>query len=192
MCYYIRMNNTAYLNYKDYWNCYAKHQLTQLEEWLQESSAYSSMRKFQLTHIRLDWSTHRRFSRGGWYNRHGGAGVSMAMWHVCGRKAPNAKVPQKVYEYASYQDDSEIGNFYTDNTHDRLMMELCHEVAHAAQYTHKRVHNMIGIKPHGDVFKMFYREIRNQWLNTYLPDQNEMGRLYRDHRKMSVLQEFAI
>ena len=185
------MTNIIRLDYKDYWEFEAEHQLTQIEEWLQESSSYSSMREFQLKHIRLDWSTRRRYSRGGWYTQHNGAGVSIAMWPICGRKSPDEKVPQKVFEYASFEDDPEIGNFYTDNTHNRLMMVLCHEVANAAQYTHKRVHSMTGIKPHGEEFKMFYREIRNHWLNPYLPDQNKMGIEYRKHKKMSIMQEIA-
>ena len=57
------MTNIIRLDYKDYWEFEAEHQLTQIEEWLQESSSYSSMREFQLKHIRLDWSTRRRYSR---------------------------------------------------------------------------------------------------------------------------------
>ena len=185
------MSNIIYLDHKEYWELEAEHQLTQIEEWLQEYSAYDSMRDFRLAHIRLDWSTRRRYSRGGWYNQHKGAGVSIAMWPICGRKSPNEKIPQKVFEYTSFQNDLEIGNFYTDNTHDRLMMVLCHEVGHAAQYFHKRYHKMSKIKPHGKEFKMFYREIRNHWLNPRLPDQKEMGEKYREHRNMSVMQEWA-
>ena len=57
-------------------------------------------------------------------------------------------------------------------------MVVCHEMAHAAQYFHKRFYKMAKIKPHGDEFKMFYREIRNHWLNSLIPDQEEMEKSY--------------
>jgi hypothetical protein len=47
------------------------------------------------------------------------------------------------------------------------------------------------IKPHGDEFKMFYREIRNHWLNPYLPDQKKMVIKFRKHKNMGVMQEYA-
>jgi len=50
---------------------------------------------------------------------------------------------------------------------------------------------MAKIKPHGDEFKMFYREIRNHWLNSLIPDQEEMEINFREHKKMSVIQEYA-
>ena len=70
-------------------------------------------------------------------------------------------------------------------------MVICHEMGHAAQYFHKRHHRMTKIKPHGKEFKMFYREIRNHWLNSHLPDQKEMGEKYREHKKMSIMQEWV-
>ena len=185
------MSNIIYLDHKSYWDFYTEHQLTQIEEWLQEYSIYDSMKDFRLARIRVDWSTRRRYSRGGWYPAYRGAGVSLAMWPVCGRKDPKDRVPMKVFEYASFQNDSEIGNFYTDDLHHRLLMIICHEMGHAAQYFHKRHHGMTQIKPHGKEFKMFYREIRNHWLNPNLPDQKEMGEKYREHKKMSIRQEWA-
>ena len=47
------------------------------------------------------------------------------------------------------------------------------------------------IKPHGNEFKMFYREIRNHWLNPLIPNQEEMGIKFREHKNMSVMQEYA-
>ena len=70
-------------------------------------------------------------------------------------------------------------------------MIICHEMAHAAQYFHRRFHKMGRIKPHGDEFKMFYREIRNHWLNSLIPNQEEMGVKFREHKKMSAMQEYA-
>ena len=113
------------------------------------------------------------------------------MWPVCGRKDPKDQIPMKVYEYKAYENDSEIGNFYTDNNHHNLLMIICHEMAHAAQYFHRRFHKMGRIKPHGDEFKMFYREIRNHWLNSLIPNQEEMGVKFREHKKMSAMQEYA-
>ena len=47
------------------------------------------------------------------------------------------------------------------------------------------------IKPHGNEFKMFYREIRNHWLNPHIPNQEAMGIKFREHKNMSVMQEYA-
>ena len=185
------MSNIIYLDHKDYWDFHVEHLIYQIQEWLQKSSTYKSMRTFNLAHVRLDWSLRRRYSRGGWYNKHEGAGVSMAMWPLCGRKEPKDRVPMKVYEYKAYENDLEIGNFYTDDNHHKVLMVVCHEMAHAAQYFHKRFHKMGRIKPHGDEFKMFYREIRNHWLNPLIPNQEEMGIKFREHKKMSAMQEYA-
>jgi len=185
------MTNIIYLDHKSYWDTQAEDFIHQIEKWLQKSSVYESMRTFSLIHSRLDWSPRRRMSRGGWYKGKGGAGVSIAMWPLCGRKEPKDRVPMKVYEYKAYENDSEIGNFYTDDNHHKVLMVVCHEMAHAAQYFHKRFHKMGRIKPHGDEFKMFYREIRNHWLKSLIPDQEEMEINFREHKKMSVIQEYA-
>ena len=186
------MSNIIYLDHKSYWDNQAEDYIHQIEKWVQKSSIYESMRTFTLMHSRLDWSTRRRCSRGGWYNKHKGVGVSIAMWPLCGRKDPKDRVPMKVYEYKAYENDLEIGNFYTNDNHHNILMVVCHEMAHAAQYFHRKFHKMGRIKPHGDAFKMFYREIRNHWLNPHLPDQEEVGIKFREHKKMSAMQEYAV
>ena len=186
------MSNILHLSDQKYWNNYAKDYIAKITQWLQEGSQYSSMKSFFLAYTKLDWSTKRSGSRGGWYKNHKGPGISIGMWVVCGRtKANDTEVPMKVYEYQSFSKDREIGNFYTNDKHHHLLLHICHEMAHAAQYWHKRHHKMGRIRPHGDEFKMFYREIRNYWLNPYLPDQVKTGRAYRKHRNISILQEFA-
>ena len=116
------MSNIIYLDHKDYWDFHVKHLIYQIQEWLQKSSIYKSMHTFNLAHVRLDWSLRRRYSRGGWYNKHEGVGVSIAMWPLCGRKEPNDRVPMKVYEYKAYENVLEIGNFYTDDNHHKVLM----------------------------------------------------------------------
>ena len=185
------MTNIIYLDHKSYWDAQAEDYINQIEKWLQKSSTYESMRTFSLIHSRLDWSTRRRCSRAGWYPNKGGVAVSIAMWPACGDKNPKDRIPMKVYEYRAYENDLEIGNFYTDDNHHKLLMIICHEMAHAAQYFHRRFHKMGRIKPHGNEFKMFYREIRNHWLNPHIPNQEAMGLKFREHKNMSVMQEYA-
>ena len=93
----------------------------QIEKWLQKSSTYESMRTFSLIHSRLDWSTRRRVSRGGWYKTKGGVGVSIAMWPVCGRKDPKDQIPMKVYEYKAYENDFDFSLLYTSYAADDIL-----------------------------------------------------------------------
>ena len=96
-----------------------------------------------------------------------------------------SKRPRRVYEYASFDSDPVIGGFYTNNLEHKLLHHLTHEMAHAAQYNHKNFHKMHRVKPHGNEFKMFYKELREVFLNPFLPDQELMESEFRKHKKMA-------
>jgi len=97
----------------------------------------------------------------------------------------NYDAPRRVYEYASFDSDPVIGGFFTNNLEHKLLHHITHEIAHAAQCNHKYFHQMSRIKPHGDEFKMFYRELREVFLNPFLPNQELMEAKFRKHKKLA-------
>ena len=168
-----------------YWNELADDYINKIEKWLNTHCQISSASKFALIEAKLDWSKRRRCSRGGW--RHGGPIVSIAMNVAI--PDDNFDAPRRVYEYASFDSDPVIGGFYTNNLEHKLLHHLTHEMAHAAQYNHKNFHKMYRIKPHGNEFKMFYKELREVFLNPFLPDQELMEKEFRKHKKLAYSVE---
>lgn len=135
--------------------------------------------KFHLATTKLDWSSKRSCSRGGYYAD--GPGINIAMHHLY---EPHGKV-YRVYEYKSFDADPEIGGFYSDSKWHKLEMVIVHEIAHALQYYSYKINNF-RCKPHGITFKNFYRRLRNIHLNPYLPDQTKMQEIYMNDRKKLV------
>lgn len=137
--------------------------IDEVEAWVQ-AEIYT---KFKLSGgKKLDWSEKRRCSRGGYYAD--GPGINIAM-HGATRGYVTGEI-QRVYEYASFDNDRFIGGIYTRDKYDKLRLIILHEIAHALQYYSYRV-NRFRCKPHGTVWKNFYLRLRNQFLNPYLEDQ---------------------
>ena len=138
---------------------------------------------FQLSYLRLDWSNNRTRSKGGMYYK--GPGISIAMAKYS-RRSVDA---YRVYEYSSFDKDPEIGGFFTDNIVDAMRMVICHEMAHACQYYDYEIKGYKDV-PHGQVFKDIYRDIRNVFLNPYLPNQELVKELFCkqavDDRKLAL------
>lgn len=131
---------------------------------------------FKLTYTKLDWSRRRSYSRGGWYSRQKGPGISIAMSGIyshASRYLPKTS-PYKVYEYQSFDKDPVIGGFLTNNTELHLALVITHEMAHAAQYYRKYKLNKSPGKPHGDIWKKIYSVLREELVNPFIPDQKKM------------------
>lgn len=126
---------------------------------------------FKLAAIKLDWSPKRRCSRGGMYAD--GPGINMAMHSLV---KPQGIIYRSI-EYKSFDDDPEIGGFYSRNKYHRLEMVLLHEIAHALQYYSYRLNNF-RCKPHGPTFKNFYKRLRNIHLNPFLEPQADLKAEY--------------
>lgn len=148
---------------KTEWHSFGYKYAREVEAWAQQE-IYP---KFKLMHITLDWSSHRSRSRGGMYAD--GPGISIAMAPAC--KDQHGEL-YKIYEYASFAKDSEIGEIYTRRKTAKLEMVILHEVAHALQYYSYRLNNY-RCKPHGPVFKNMYRRLRCAFLNPLLENQSE-------------------
>ena len=63
-------------------------------------------------------------------------------------------------------------------------MTILHEIAHALQYYSYRI-NGFRCKPHGTVWKNFYRRLREEFLNPHLEDQVELKADY-DKIKLQI------
>ena len=140
---------------------------------------------FKLATVKLDWSLKRRCSRGGMYAD--GPGINIAIAHL-------VKTQGSIYysnEYKSFDNDPEIGGFYSRNKWHRIEMVVIHEIAHALQYYSYKLNNY-RCKPHGPAFKNFYRRLRNIHLNPFLEDQKELAISYKQIKEnINKHDEFA-
>ena len=130
-----------------------------------EIRKFTDFESFALSDAKFDWSERRTRSRGGRYAW--GYGISIAM-HRATKYDP--KGVHKVYEYRSYASDPIIGSIYIRNPLDGLRMIILHELAHTMQYYH---YYKFGYrcKPHGKMFKKWYKMLRVNFLNDTLPNQ---------------------
>jgi hypothetical protein len=125
--------------------------------------------------VKLDWSPKRRSSRGGMY--HDGPGINIAMSQAW----PNsAGYTYRFHEYASYDADKIIGGFYSTDPYHKVEAVVLHEIAHALQFVSYKKNN-ITCKPHGPIFKNFYKRLRTQFLNHKLPEQVTLKKDYDDY-----------
>ena len=151
------------------WNKYANDYIRKVEAFCQREI----YKKFKLSSVKLDWSINRRSSRGGMYAD--GPGINIAMLGCC--RDHKGQI-YRVYEYSSFNDDPDIGGFYTRRSYDKLDMVILHEIAHALQYySYKIIRHRC--KPHGPVWKNFYSRLRNAFLNNTLENQHEMANEYQ-------------
>lgn len=142
-------------------NSHAATFIKEVVTWVQ-NNVYSG---FTLEY-KLDWSLSRTSSRGGMYAK--GPGINMAMAHL----VPISST-YRYHEYASFDKDPYIGGFYSSRSYDKLEAVILHEIAHALQFFEYKKLN-IRCKPHGPIFKKYYRMLRGQFLNHKLPNQSSL------------------
>ena len=151
-------------------NLHAQSLILKAEAWIKERlfPDFTVSAKF-------DWDSKRRSSRGGIYKE--GPGINMAMyWAV----PNNHGTTYRFYEYASYDKDPSIGGFYSRNPYDKLDAILLHEIAHAVQFfSYKKTNTRC--KPHGPVFKQYYKALRTEFINYRLPDQAQLKADYESY-----------
>lgn len=129
---------------------------------------------FSLTTIKLDWSSRRTCSRGGWYD---GPGINMAMEMLFRERG----TPYRLYEYKSYDSDKIIGGFYAEDPMLAAQVIVIHEVAHAVQFYADRALGKHIDKPHGESFKKQYRKLRTELFNFKIPvNQSQLAKRYND------------
>lgn len=136
----------------------------------QEVSSWANARfysDFKLATVKLDWSSSRKSHRGGMYKA--GPGINLAMRLIY----PYTKKGQiyRFYEYPSYDADRIIGGFYATDPFLYTKAVICHEIAHSVQYFHFKKTNTRGL-PHGTEFKRYYASLRINFINPYIPKQN--------------------
>lgn len=127
---------------------------------------------YTLESIKLDWSPSRRSHRGGFYAK--GPGINLAMKLL--RDSPEG-VPIRFYEYKSYDADKTIGGFYSYNSKFYNQAIVLHEIAHSVQFYTYKLYNT-RCKPHGPMFKGYYKQLREALLNPLLPDQQSCKQDY--------------
>jgi hypothetical protein len=126
---------------------------------------------YSLAQIKFDWAPTRRSSRGGIYAK--GPGINIAMNWV-----PTCFVGiGRFYEYKSFDSDKVIGGFFYDDPVLKLKAIIVHEMAHTIQFFHYKKEK-IKCKPHGPIFKKYYAELREEFINNLLPDQKELKMRY--------------
>lgn len=136
--------------------------------------------------VTTDWAKNRRTHRGGIYKQ--GPGINIAM-HLLYRPA-NTNF-YRFYEYRSYDSNKHIGGFYSNNAEHREKAIICHEIAHAVQFFSYKKEN-IRCKPHGPVFKKYYKILREEFVNGLLPPQQEAKAQYIDFIKdINSLPEYT-
>lgn len=163
-------------------NAYAMKYTRTVEEWV-ISNIYDS---FTLD-VKLDWSNKRVASRGGLYAK--GPGINMAMYHSYPNN--NGEV-YRFYEYKSYDSNKTIGGFYAKDPLLKLEALLLHEIAHAVQFFSYKLTG-VRCKPHGPVFKGYYKQLREHFLNHKLPEQSALQLEYNDYiSKLNRGVEFVL
>lgn len=122
---------------------------------------------YRLATIKFDYSSRRRSSRGGIYAA--GPGINIAMnWFPKSFTGVG-----RFYEYPSFDANKTIGGFYYDDPILKLKAIIVHEMAHTIQFFE---YKKIGIrcKPHGPIFKKYYAELREEFINHLLKDQKQL------------------
>jgi hypothetical protein len=133
--------------------------------------------------LKLDWSAKRTSSRGGIYKT--GPGINIAMNSAALLQLPEHNI-YRFYEYPAYDSDATIGGFYSTQYEHKLKAIIAHEVAHAVQFLEYKKTNT-RCKPHGTIFKKYYKLFRTTFVNSALPNQAMLQKKYQDSiAKLSV------
>lgn len=161
-------------------NIYAQRFVLQLEKWVQQNL----FADFRVT-AKFDWNPSRRSSRGGIYKD--GPGINMAMYWAMPN---NYGLTYQFKEYPSFDADRYIGGFFSTDPHHKLEAILAHEVAHAVQFF-SYTKTGTKCKPHGPVFKHYYKLLRQEFVNKKLPEQSSLKADYESYiskiSKLSVI-----
>jgi hypothetical protein len=150
---------------------YAYDYAYSVEAWIKQEI----YKDFFLASPKFDWSNSRTCSRGGYYAD--GPSINIAMRGAY--KDYHGEI-YKFHEYASFDTDKEIGGFYSRDPVHKLQAIIVHEMAHAVQFFAYRKNN-IRCKPHGPMFKNFYRRLRNHFINPNLPNQKVLLDDYEEY-----------
>ena len=161
-------------------NSMAKDWAKQCEELIRTWDEYKG---FKSSTFKLDWSPRRVSSRGGWYN---GPGINIGMSPATRHRQEGSVYRQ--YEYPGYDSDPVIGGFYSISLVHSVGLHVCHEMAHAVQYYADRVLNKKMDKPHGESFKIPYREIRVNLLNPTLGSVKYQEVLKNEYKKLCTFK----
>jgi hypothetical protein len=149
-------------------------------------SSWSDCKEFVLHKCVLDWSPRRRSSRGGWYST--GPGINIAMAITTKPKT----IPYRMYEYPSFDSDSVIGGFYSEDLDLALGMTICHEMAHAVQFFRVIHLKKPRGKPHGPDFKTPYSMLRKALINPHIHSQTLYKERYDKLVKETVKGVFPL
>lgn len=146
----------------------------EIEHYIQEKYTNS----FKLGKCLIDFSSKRRSSRGGLYTVKSikVPGINLALYndyHLQGKISIFS-------EYSSYNNDKIIGGFVTKNYLHRIGAITCHEMAHAIQRWLEYYKSLPRSMHHGKEFKHYYADLRNKFVNPYLPSIEEQKRLYKE------------
>ena len=138
-----------------------------VDKWAKEAESvvrsWPNFDNFVLAVIKKDWSKSRISSRGGMYKE--GPGINIAMHRYA---VPKLSI-YRFYEYASYDEDKNIGGFFSTDPEHEIAAIVLHEVAHSAQFfAHYEGFKQVD-KPHGDSFKIPYFKLRTSLLNNKIP-----------------------
>lgn len=169
------------------WIAWCNKQVSDMESFIQ-TWPHKGCSSFKIEDIKFDFSKRRTRSKGGISNFYGyyAPFIDIAMYNYV--QPTNV---YRFYEYKSYDEDTVIGGFYSDNIEHRIKAVICHEMAHAAQFWHKYYNNIQKVKPHGDEFRKYYAALRQVFLNNDLPNQKDMGARYRALKNIAIFQELG-
>jgi hypothetical protein len=93
----------------------------------------------------------------------------------------------RFFEYPSYDENKSIGGFYSKDPSHKLEAIILHELAHALQFTHYRKYNC-RCSPHGPLFKQYYLQLRQEFLNSKLPEQLPLKLDYEGYKQTLMLK----
>lgn len=127
---------------------------------------------YMLEVIRFDWNPRRKSSRGGIYAK--GPGINIAMRPEFLKQSSDVK---RFYEYRSYDASQIIGGFYYTDPQLKLKTIIAHEMAHTAQFV-EYIKLNYRCKPHGPVFKKYYKDLRLNFINPYIEEQTSLKKEY--------------
>lgn len=132
---------------------------------------------FYLGKLNISFSDYRTTSYGGLYKIDGiwVPGIDISL-----RSCINtSSLIFRFYEYPSYDHNPIIGGFFTDNPKQKALAIICHEMSHAVQRWVEYYNKTSKSKPHGILFKYFYKNLRQKYVNPYLQNQIIMSDKYK-------------
>lgn len=121
---------------------------------------------FSLSVRTFDSNPARKTHRGGKYAKGYGYSLSNALFLKYLSAINEYSGARFFHEYASFDHDKYIGGVFFDETCKELPIKsiTLHEIAHSFQFfTYDR--DKIRCKPHGPVFKKYYKALREEFLN---------------------------